>query len=156
MTSELEKLPPAPDAAEAPVFSFLIAEDNQLNQEVIKAMLEALCRCEIDIVGTGREALQAWSRSSYTLILMDCQMPEMDGYQASGLIREGERATANETGTKLHTPIIAMTGYTMADAREQCLAAGMDDYVAKPLTLNQLKSVLVRWLPGYAREARHG
>ena len=154
--SESDPLSPSPSAAVAPdgvlVFRFLIAEDNEVNQELFKAMLKALCRCEIDIVGNGREAVIAWSGGSYALILMDCQMPEMDGYQASGLIREGERA-AGESGTGLHTPIIALTGYATADAREQCLAAGMDDYLSKPLTLSQLKSALIRWLPDYAAPA---
>jgi len=143
----LENISPAPDATSTSVMRFLVAEDNRIIQEVAKAMLESLYRCEIDIVDNGREAVRAWSGSCYNLILMDCQMPVMDGYQATGIIREGEQRAMAVAGRSPHTIIIAMTGDTTADARSECLEAGMDDYLAKPITLKQMKDILDRWLP---------
>jgi len=105
-------------------------------------MLEAL-GCRVQLVGNGLEAVQALSRSGFDLILMDCQMPEMDGYQATDLIRDSERAAGTEAG---RVPIVALTAHAMEGAREKCLAAGMDDYLAKPFSQDQLGEVLGRWL----------
>ena len=153
MNSELGKIPPAAGApASAPVFRFLIADDDELIQDLFKAMLKTLCRCDVDIAGNGREAFQAWSGSRYNLIFMDCQMPEMDGYQASRLIREGERTAANGAGGEPHTPIVALTGHATTVAREQCLAAGMDDYLSKPLVFEQLKDMLALYFSKSSNE----
>jgi signal transduction histidine kinase/CheY-like chemotaxis protein len=120
----------------------LLAEDNPVNQEVARNMLEDL-GCRVEVVDNGRQAVEAVSRTRFDLILMDCQMPGMDGYEATALIRERERPVDNE---KDSTPIIALTAHAMEGARERCLAAGMDDYLAKPFTQEQLTEVLERWL----------
>jgi CheY-like chemotaxis protein len=117
----------------------LIAEDNELNQKLAVKMLEKM-GYDADVADNGREAVEALARSSYDAILMDCQMPEMDGLEAAQKIREMER----ERGA--HTPIIALTAYAMKGDRERCLAAGMDDYLAKPVKSKDLKAALERWV----------
>ena len=102
----------------------LIAEDNQINQQVAKAMLIKL-GCEVDCVTNGLEALLAVKAYGYDAVLMDCQMPEMDGYQAASKIRELPRFKS--------LPIIALTANALKGDRERCLAAGMSDYLVKPI-----------------------
>ena len=121
----------------------LLAEDNPINQEVSRSMLQKL-GCSLDIVENGREALKALSAKRYDLVLMDCQMPEMDGYLTTRVIREKEKL--GEFGAEA-IRIVALTAHAMAGDREQCLAAGMDDYLRKPFTLDQLHQTLTRWLP---------
>jgi CheY-like chemotaxis protein len=118
----------------------LVAEDNPVNQKLAVALLGKL-RCQADPVGNGREAVNALSLVPYDVVLMDCQMPEMDGYEATSCIRDLE---AERGG---HTPIIAMTANVMQGDRERCLAAGMDDYVAKPVRLDARRAALERWAP---------
>jgi two-component system sensor histidine kinase/response regulator len=127
--------------------SILVAEDNLVNQEVAQFMLNTL-GCRVDLAENGRKCLEMSANASYDLIFMDCQMPEMDGYSATRLIRERE-ATANAEGN-LHRqlPIIALTANAISGDREQCLASGMDDYLSKPFTIEQLHAILRRWLPG--------
>jgi len=118
----------------------LVAEDNPVNQRVAVRMLERL-GVQADVAGDGVAALHCLSQREYDLVLMDCQMPELDGFEATSRIRAGE-------GPGQRTPIIAMTASAMRGDRERCLAAGMDDYVAKPVRIDDLRAVLARWLPG--------
>ncbi|MCP9451922.1 MAG: response regulator, partial [Nitrospira sp.] len=118
----------------------LLVEDNPVNQKVAVKMLEKL-GCRVDVAGNGKEAVEAMERIRYTLVFMDCQMPEMDGFEATRIIRERE-------GAARHTPIIAMTANAMAEDRERCLRAGMDDFLSKPVTAQTLTAVLNRWLAG--------
>jgi CheY-like chemotaxis protein len=117
----------------------LVAEDNPVNQRVAVRLLEHL-GLRADVVSDGNEVLESLRRQAYALVLMDCQMPELDGYEATARIRAGETADG-------HIPIIAMTASAMAGDRERCLAAGMDDYVSKPVRIDDLRSVIERWLP---------
>ena len=117
----------------------LLAEDNPVNQMVARRMLERL-GLQVDIASNGVAALAVLETVPYDAVFMDCQMPEMDGYQTTRAIRQGEPAGQ-------HLPIIAMTANAMSGDRERCLAAGMDDYVSKPLRLEELQAAVARWLP---------
>ncbi|NJL15849.1 MAG: response regulator [Nitrospira sp.] len=129
----------------------LLVEDNPVNREVASGMLEAL-NCRIDMAENGREAVTALQTTEYALVFMDCQMPEMDGFTATRLIRERE-ANADQPCSDLastarrRVPIVALTAHAMQGDRELCLAAGMDDYLTKPFTLSQLEHMLSRWVP---------
>ncbi|MBL0159668.1 MAG: response regulator [Bryobacterales bacterium] len=112
----------------------LVAEDNAINQRLILSLLSKL-GCEADLAASGAEAVEKFSRQSYDLVLMDCQMPEMDGFQATARIR------ANENGHS-HTPIVALTASAMAGDRQRCLDAGMDDYLSKPFHANELVALM--------------
>jgi two-component system sensor histidine kinase/response regulator len=116
----------------------LLAEDNQINQRVTLRLLEKL-GLRADAVVNGQEAVEALTKTDYDLVLMDCQMPEMDGFEATAVIRNRER-------NRRHTPICALTANTMEGDRERCLAAGMDDYVGKPIGLEQLQGAIDRWI----------
>ncbi len=131
----------------------LVAEDNLINQTLTVRLLETL-GYRSDVVENGQEALAALDRSAYAMVLMDCQMPLVDGFEATRLIRERE---ASDSGTKYasrftndaplqHIPIIALTANAMQGDRERCLAAGMDDYLTKPLRKEELKRALDRWI----------
>ncbi len=127
----------------------LLAEDHPVNQVVATAML-ARIGLAVDVAGNGEEALALCARHDYDLVLMDCQMPLMDGYQATAAVR------AREAGGARRLPIVALTANALEGDRQHCLAAGMDDYLAKPYTQRQLEEVLRRWLqPGTRPEARH-
>jgi signal transduction histidine kinase/DNA-binding response OmpR family regulator len=123
----------------------LVAEDNPVNQRVAVRMLERL-GLGADVASDGREAVQSYSRQPYAAILMDCQMPELDGFEATAQIRARE-------GVGRRTPIVAMTASAMRGDRERCLEAGMDDYISKPITIESLYAVLDRWLSLTAAEA---
>jgi CheY-like chemotaxis protein len=111
----------------------LVAEDNAVNRRVITAMLGKL-GCKADLAATGLEAIKMWEPGTYDLILMDCQMPEMDGYEAAATIRRKEKASGAK-GTR----IVALTANSMYGEREKCLLAGMDDHVPKPVSLDALR-----------------
>ena len=129
----------------------LVAEDNPVNQKVAARMLESL-GYRVDVVGDGREALEALASTRYGAVLMDVQMPEMDGYRATGQIRRRENHLGRRNmmmGRRRHrTPIIAMTANAMQGDRERALEAGMDDYVSKPVSREELGAVLGRWISG--------
>jgi CheY-like chemotaxis protein/HPt (histidine-containing phosphotransfer) domain-containing protein len=120
--------------------SVLLAEDNPVNREVTLEMLEAL-GCRVDVVPDGRAAVEAVKAHRYAAVLMDCQMPQMNGYEAASQIRR------SETGGR-RMPIVAVTAHAMVGDREKALAAGMDDYVTKPVTMAKLARVLRRWARG--------
>jgi CheY-like chemotaxis protein/HPt (histidine-containing phosphotransfer) domain-containing protein len=140
----IEPHEPMLDGVVATPISVLVAEDNPVNQEVARRLLARL-GCEADVVATGSEAVAASAAREYAVILMDCQMPELDGYEATAAIRERE-AAAGRFGQPV--PIIALTASAMPGDRERCLAAGMNDYLSKPMTLERLADVLRRWIPG--------
>lgn len=116
----------------------LVADDNPVNQQVAQCMVEKL-GCHVDVVSDGAEAVAMHAVHPYDLILMDCQMPRVDGYQATQRIRALE-------GDERHTPVIALTACATQGERENCLANGMDDFIAKPVRPQTLKEVLGRWL----------
>jgi PAS domain S-box-containing protein len=127
----------------------LLVEDNEVNQMVGRAMLENI-GCQVDVASNGVKAVDALHRQRYDLVFMDCQMPEMDGYEATRTVRERER---QGNGSAYHTPIIALTAHAMEGAREPCLAAGMDDYLSKPFNEGQLRKVLTQWVPSENSQA---
>jgi CheY-like chemotaxis protein len=144
----------------------LIADDHQVNQQITRLMVERLGH-KTDTVGNGTEALRALEQIPYDLILMDCQMPELDGYEATRAIRKAEskklQARSKEQKTNhsepsdsslltshLHVPIIALTANAMQGDRNKCLAAGMDDYLSKPIRPEELARVFAKWLPPQA------
>jgi CheY-like chemotaxis protein/HPt (histidine-containing phosphotransfer) domain-containing protein len=117
----------------------LVAEDNPVNQKVAVRYLERL-GFRVDVAANGLEAVDACARLPYDLIFMDCQMPEMDGFEATAALRSSE---ASSGGRRI--PIIALTAHAMAGERARCLAAGMDDYLTKPLRLDELVRVIQHW-----------
>lgn len=121
----------------------LLAEDNAPNRKLAVAMLDKLGYAT-DTAVNGLEAVEAWGRSSYDAVLMDCRMPEMDGFRATAEIRALE-------GSSRRTPIIAMTADAMEGDRQRCLDAGMDDYVSKPVRMESLAAVLEQWISGTPR-----
>jgi len=127
-------------AARAMGPSILLVEDNPVNREVAVGMLESL-GCATDTAENGWMALKAMNAATYDAVLMDCQMPVMDGLAATGEIRRREQASG-----AARVPIIALTANAMEGDRERCLAAGMDDFLSKPFTQQQLATLLRRWL----------
>jgi len=117
----------------------LVAEDSPVNQIVAARALER-CGCRAEVVANGREALSALEGNDYAAVLMDCQMPVMDGYAATAELRRRESAGGRKT------PVIAMTAHAMDGDRERCLAAGMDDYISKPMRHVDLAQALGRWI----------
>ena len=139
----------APEAAPAPAPEetawvtpplVLVAEDSQVNQIVAARALER-CGCHVEVVGDGRQALEALAAKRFDVVLMDCQMPELDGYQATAELRRRERPG-------MRVPVIAMTAQAMDGDRERCLGAGMDDFISKPMKFDALRAVLVKWIAG--------
>jgi CheY-like chemotaxis protein/HPt (histidine-containing phosphotransfer) domain-containing protein len=137
-------LPPRPlqlDASRPRTRRVLLAEDNPVNVEVAKAMLESL-DLQVDCARNGEDALQAVRTNQYDAVLMDCQMPVMDGFAATASIRREER----EAGRGRVLPIIAITANALQGDREACLAAGMDDYLSKPFSQQEIAAVIGRWM----------
>ena len=113
----------------------MLAEDNLVNQKLAVILLQKRGH-QVTVAANGRQALEAWQRASFDLVLMDMEMPEMDGLAATQAIRAGEKISGG------HIPIIAMTAHAMAEHRERCLAEGMDDYLTKPLEPQKLFEVV--------------
>jgi PAS domain S-box-containing protein len=120
----------------------LVVEDNPVNQQVARAMLARLGLHRVDVAENGRLGVEAAVKTAYDLVLMDCQMPEMDGYRATELIRDPATGVANP-----RVPIVAMTANAVRGDRERCRAAGMDDYLAKPVQIELLRAMIGRYLP---------
>lgn len=118
---------------------FLVVDDNEINQQVATTFLSHF-GAQSDVVGNGREAVAAAAHGNYRMIFMDCQMPEMDGFEATRQIRLAEHG-------ERRIPIVAMTANVLDGARDKCLAAGMDDYIPKPVSLEDLQTTLQRWIP---------
>jgi CheY-like chemotaxis protein len=118
----------------------LLVEDSPVNQAVAEGMLRFL-GCDVTPAADGREALAALESSRYDLVLMDCMMPGMDGFEATAEIRRHER----EEPGRGHTVIVAVTANAMAGDRERCIAAGMDDYLSKPFRTDELNALLTLW-----------
>ncbi len=160
ITETLRKaVPAAADLGEATPASprlggrILLAEDNLVNQAVAQNMIEAI-GCDLTIVSNGVQAVEALAASRFDLVLMDCQMPEMDGFAATAAIRAGEaQPGASAGGRPAHIPIIAVTAHAMEGDRDASLAAGMDDHLSKPFTFDSLRAVLERWMPAFALRA---
>lgn len=121
----------------------LVVEDNETNQIVVTSMLNNL-GCTVELASNGKEAVEAISATSYSLILMDCQMPVMDGFQATTEIRHLE----DKKGVMNPTPIIALTANALKGDREKCLAAGMDDYISKPFKQDGIRKIIEKWSTG--------
>jgi CheY-like chemotaxis protein/HPt (histidine-containing phosphotransfer) domain-containing protein len=146
LEGELSEIPADSAGAAATEARILVAEDQPINRLVIERLLGRR-GIAAECVGDGREVLARLQQRDYDLIFMDCQMPHLDGYQTTRVIRrreaEGQRV-----------PIVALTGHALEGDRQQCLAAGMDDYLAKPLREAELYAVLDRWLPPEAAQPR--
>lgn len=142
--SAVEKVPGT--AAPEPVFSVraLVVEDNIVNQKLAVKMLEKL-GCRVNVAANGKEAVEMLEMFPCDVVFMDCQMPVLDGYQATAEIRSREKGEA-------HIPIVAMTASAMYGDREKCLQSGMDDYISKPVKMEILRSVLERWAGQKAKE----
>jgi CheY-like chemotaxis protein len=118
----------------------LLVEDNPLQSRISQVYTEKL-GVEVDAVTHSYQALEAFSRNNYALILVDWRLPDLDGLETTSRIREIDRKNGK------HTPIVALTARALDGDREKCLAAGMDDYLSKPFTAAQLKEVIKRWIP---------
>lgn len=127
---------------ESHVLRVLYAEDGHLNQILVQEML-GQAGLEVDIAENGRKALAAIETKQYDLLLLDVQMPEIDGFEVARRIREQEAKTGG------HLPIVALTAHAMKGDRQRCLEAGMDDYVSKPFDEETLLAAMARFIPGF-------
>jgi len=124
----------------------LLVEDNIVNQKLAAHLLRKF-GCNVDVAANGVEAVKMWKALAYDAIFMDCQMPEMDGYEATAEIRKAEPDEAR-------IPIVAMTANAMTGDRERCLTAGMDDYLSKPISVVALRAVIAKWMPATTVDAQ--
>ncbi len=138
-TKSVEVVPDDDESIGSAGHRVLLAEDNVVNQKVAVRMLEKL-GCVVDVAANGVEAVAMWEQFPYAMVFMDCQMPDMDGLEATRQIRQLEMVDDR------HTPIVAMTANAMPKDQEDCLAAGMDDYLAKPVKTGQVAATLERWI----------
>jgi two-component system, sensor histidine kinase len=146
---ETKPLAPPPSSRGAGTRKILVAEDNPINQEVIREVLSEL-GYDAFIVENGREALSALEQEAYPLVLMDCQMPELDGYGAAREVRRREEGSHR-------IPLIAVTAHAFEGERQKAISAGMDDYVTKPISASVLGEVIERWWPkALSREPESG
>jgi len=155
------RLPLAPDRTEATSLRpdparrlagrVLLAEDNPVNALVAEEMLRSL-GLDVASAANGREAVEAWAEGRFDAVLMDCQMPELDGFEATARIRAREAAEPNGSAPG-RTPIIALTANAFSEDRDRCLAIGMDDFLAKPFALDDLRQLLERWIPSVSETA---
>ncbi len=122
-----------------PSKKILVAEDNLVNQKVAQAMFKFL-GCDVTIANNGEEAVNACKDGGFDMVFMDCQMPVMDGYEASGAIRAWEQSSGI-----VRIPIVALTANATEGDREKCLAAGMDDYLSKPFSGDQIQEKVEKW-----------
>ena len=122
----------------------LPCEDNPVNQLVVTEFLDVL-GCKVDAVAKGLEALEAIASKSYDLVLMDCHMPKLDGYETTRRIRRAESKRASIDDDHSRLTIVALTADAVEDARQSCLDVGMDDYLSKPFTQTQLNDILSTW-----------
>ena len=134
----------------------LVAEDNIVNREVATAMLQML-KCRVDVVFDGVQAVEAVQREPYDLVLLDCQMPHLDGYEAARQIRcleqQGQVKTESPERHLGHLPVVALSAHTAPEDRARSLDSGVDDFVSKPFTLHTLRSVLGKWVAGEGESA---
>ncbi|MBF0526585.1 MAG: response regulator [Deltaproteobacteria bacterium] len=128
---------PAADDKPVGALRILLAEDNLVNQKLALVLLERQGHTVV-IAGDGQKALAAWEKEPFDIILMDIQMPVMDGLKATAAIRAHERQTGR------HIPIVAMTAYAMTGDKQRCIDAGMDDYLSKPINIQELYQVIAR------------
>jgi CheY-like chemotaxis protein len=119
----------------------LLVEDNPVNREVAINMLETL-RCTVAVAVNGQQAVEKIKEQDFDLVLMDCEMPVMDGYETTEAIRKWE----SEKADSRRTPIVALTAHALAEDRQRCLAVGMDDYLTKPYTMDELRRRVGRWI----------
>jgi len=125
----------------------LVAEDNTVNQQLARIMLESL-GCSVTIAHNGKEAFEKYKTATYDLIFMDCQMPEVDGFEATGKIR------TFESTLRCHIPIVALTANVTVSDRNKCRECGMDDFLTKPYSENDLRDILSKWLPASATQEK--
>jgi CheY-like chemotaxis protein len=138
MPPHVAAAPPASSSAALTNGTILVAEDNERLQRLLKLQFDDL-GVSVTFVSDGRQALEALRDRPYAMVFMDCQMPNLDGLEATKLIREEERLTG------IHVPITAMTANAFAEDRVACLEAGMDDYLSKPVKLADLRAMIERW-----------
>ncbi|MGO4128144.1 response regulator [Inquilinus sp. YAF38] len=131
----------------------LVVDDHPVNRQVLVRQLQLL-GCAADTAADGEEALSAWAAGSYAMVLTDCHMPVVDGFELTRRVREAEAAPNGATrGARRRIPIVAVTANVLAGEAERCRAAGMDDYIGKPVQLARLQEVLQRWMPVAGSEA---
>jgi CheY-like chemotaxis protein len=151
VNSQEQPLVTAYSARELPQFNarVLVVEDNAVNQKVAQGLLKKF-GIQVDIAANGQEALNTLENIPFDLVLMDCQMPVMDGYDATQKIRLLDSKVLNR-----NIPIVAMTANSMQGDRDKCLSVGMDDFISKPVNPSKLQEALKRWLPEFESTTVH-